>query len=129
MNDSILTSVKKGVGGIVEMDEAFDDDIILYTNTVFSKLSQLGIHPKTGFRIEDKSTTWTDFIGDDPRLEMIKSFVILSVRMLFDPPTSGSVAQAIKDQIAECEWRLQVQIDTPCDEEPDESSDDANENE
>ena len=60
---------------------------------------------------------------------MIKSFVILSVRMLFDPPTSGSVAQAIKDQIAECEWRLQVQIDTPCDEEPDEPSDDVNENE
>lgn len=130
MNDSILTSVKKGVGGIVEMDEAFDDDIILYTNTVFSKLSQLGIHPKTGFRIEDKSTTWTDFIGDDPRLEMIKSFVILSVRMLFDPPTSGSVAQAIKDQIAECEWRLQVQIDTPCDDEPvDSTSDDSNKNE
>ncbi|MBO7452153.1 MAG: hypothetical protein J6U54_17630 [Clostridiales bacterium] len=125
MNDSILTSVKKGVGGIVEMDESFDDDILLYTNTVFSKLAQLGVGPKTGFRIEDKKTTWTDFVGDDPRLEMVKSFVILSVRMLFDPPTSGSVAQAMKDQIAEYEWRLQVQVETPCDEEPtDATSDD-----
>lgn len=116
MNDSILTSVKKGVGGIVEMDESFDDDIILYTNTVFSKLAQLGVGSKTGFRIEDKTATWTDFIGDDPRLEMVKSFVILSVRMLFDPPTSGSVSSAMKEQIAEYEWRLNVQVETPGDE-------------
>lgn len=116
MNDSILTSVKKGVGGIVEMDESFDDDIILYTNTVFSKLAQLGVGPKTGFRIEDKTATWTDFIGDDPRLEMVKSFVILSVRMLFDPPTSGAVSSAIEKQIVEYEWRLNVQVETPGDE-------------
>ena len=121
MNDSILTSVKKGVGGIVEMDESFDDDIILYINTVFSKLAQLGVGPKTGFRINDKSTTWTDFVGDDPRLEMVKSFVILSVRMLFDPPTSGSVSSAMKEQIAEYEWRLQAQVETPGDE-PDSES-------
>lgn len=118
MSESILTSVKKGVGGITEMDESFDDDIIMSINTVFSKLTQLGVGPRKGFRINDKSTTWEDFVGDDPRLDMIKSFVVLSIRMLFDPPSSGSVASAITDQIKEYEWRLNVQVETP-DEEPD----------
>lgn len=115
MSESILTSVKKGVGGITEMDESFDDDIIMSINTVFSKLTQLGVGPRKGFRIKDKSTTWEDFVGDDPRLDMVKSFVVLSVRMLFDPPSSGSVASAITEQIKEYEWRLNVQVETPGD--------------
>ena len=118
MSESILTSVKKGVGGITEMDEAFDDDIIMSINTVFSKLTQLGVGPRNGFRINDKSTTWEDFVGDDPRLDMLKSFVVMSVRMMFDPPTAGSVAEALKSQIAEYEWRLNVQVETPGDEDP-----------
>ena len=116
MSESILTSVKKGVGGITEMDESFDDDIIMSINTVFSKLTQLGVGPRKGFRIKDKSTTWEDFVGDDPRLDMVKSFVVLSVRMLFDPPSSGSVVSAITEQIKEYEWRLNVQVETPGDE-------------
>ena len=116
MSESILTSVKKGVGGITEMDESFDDDIIMSINTVFSKLTQLGVGPRKGFRIKDKSTTWEDFVGDDPRLDMVKSFVVLSVRMLFDPPSSGSVGSAITEQIKEYEWRLNVQVETPGDE-------------
>ena len=120
MSESILTSVKKGVGGIIEMDESFDADIIMSINTVFSKLTQLGVGPRKGFRIEDKSKTWEDFVGDDPRLDMIKSFVVLSVRMLFDPPSSGSVTSAITEQIKEYEWRLNVQVETPGDDEPEE---------
>lgn len=131
MNDSILTSVKKGVGGITEMDESFDSDIILYINTVLAKLTQLGVGPVKGFQIEDKTATWTDFVGDDPRLNMVQSFVILSVRMLFDPPTSGSTSKAFEDQIAEYEWRLRIQVETPYNGEPDNDapSDDLNENE
>jgi hypothetical protein len=117
MTDSILTSVKKGVGGIIEMDQSFDDDIIMSINTVFSKLTQLGVGPRKGFRITDKSTTWSDFVGDDPRLDMVKSFVVLSVRMMFDPPTNGTLAQSYEKQIAEYEWRLNVQVETPGDDE------------
>ena len=116
MIDSILTSVKKGCGGITEADTSFDDDIIMHTNTTLAKLTQLGVGPKAGFRITDKTATWQQFVGDDPRLDMVKSFVVLSVRMLFDPPTSSSVASAINSQIAEYEWRLNAQVETPGDE-------------
>jgi hypothetical protein len=59
---------------------------------------------------------WSDFVGDDPRLDMVRSFVVLSVRMLFDSPTSGSTVSAFKEQIAEYEWRLNVQVETTGDE-------------
>lgn len=115
-DESILTSVKKGVGGLLEEDESFDSDLILHINTVFSKLTQLGVGPNEGFSISDKSSTWNDFIGSDARMNMVKSFVILSVRMLFDPPTSGSVSKAFEEQIAEYEWRLNVQSESKVDE-------------
>lgn len=117
MNESILTSVKKGVGGIVEMDEAFDPDIIMCINTVLSKLTQMGVGPKSGFQIEDKTTTWFRFVGDDPRMNMVKNFVVLSVRMMFDPPSNGTLAQSYEKQIAEYEWRLNVQAESTLDEE------------
>lgn len=112
MNESILTSVKKGVGGIVEMDEGFDDDIIMCINTVLSKLTQMGVGPKSGFQIKDKTTTWSQFVGDDPRMNMVRSFVVLSVRMMFDPPSNGTLAQSYEKQIAEYEWRLNVQAES-----------------
>ena len=115
-NESILTSVKKGVGGLLEEDESFDSDLILHINTVFSKLTQLGVGPNEGFSISDKSSTWNDFIGSDARMNMVKSFVILSVRMLFDPPTSGSVSKAFEEQIAEYEERLRIQAEYKNDE-------------
>ena len=77
--DSILTSVKMGVGGIIEEDTSFDSDIIMHINTVLAKLTQLGVGPRSGFSIEDKTATWTQFVGTDPRLNMVKSFVVLSV--------------------------------------------------
>ena len=122
MSTSILTSVKKGVGGIIEQDESFDDEIIMHVNTVLSKLTQLGVGPRTGFRITDKTTTWEDFVGDDPRLDMVQTFVTLSVRMMFDPPTSGTASKAFEEQIRELEWRLNVQVETPGDDpEPNEN--------
>ena len=109
MNESILTSVKKGVGGITEEDESFDDDITLHINTTLAELVQLGVGPKEGFEISDKTATWQDFVGDNKRLHMVKSYVILSVRMLFDPPTSGTVAKSFEQQIEKLGWRLREQ--------------------
>lgn len=112
MTDSILTSVKKGVGGIVEADTSFDPDIIMHINTVLSQLTQLGVGPSSGFSISDSTATWTDFVGTDPRINMVQSYVVLNVRMLFDPPTIGAVVDAFKGRIAELEWRLNVQAES-----------------
>lgn len=105
---SILTSVKKNLGIAAEY-EVFDPDILLYINGVFSTLNQLGVGPEDGFVIEDDSATWDDFLGDDPRLNHVRTYMTLRVRILFDPPQTSYAQEAIKEQIKEHEWRLNVQ--------------------
>lgn len=105
--ESILTSIKKLLG-IAEEYEHFDPDIIMHINSVFMILTQIGVGPSEGFAIEDETSTWTDFITDTTRVEAIKSYVYLKVRLIFDPPTSSAVIESITRTINELEWRINV---------------------
>jgi hypothetical protein len=110
MSDSILTSTKKILG--IEADyTAFDLDIITHINSALSTLTQIGVGPELGFMIEDASAEWVDFLGTDPRLNAVKQYVYLRVKMVFDPPQSGYAVTAMKEQIQEHEWRLNVQME------------------
>lgn len=103
--DSILTSTKKLIG-LTEDDATFDTDIMIHINTALSFLCQLGVGPTNGFRIHDKSATWTEFLGDDPRLDSAKDYVYLKTKLVFDPPTSSAAIQSMESMIDEIEWRL-----------------------
>lgn len=103
-NDSILDTVKKTIGLAPEIPD-FDQDIILHTNSILSVLTQIGIGPEEGFVISDSSQTWKDFLGEDPNLEMVKSYVCNRVRLIFDPPTNSNVTQALEKQCTEFETR------------------------
>jgi len=105
---SILTSVKKTLN-LAEDYTPFDEEIIIHINSVFSTLNQLGVGPFDGFSIQDKTANWDAFLQSDPRLNHIKTYVYLRVRMLFDPPTTGYHVASMADQIKELEWRLNVQ--------------------
>ena len=108
--DSILTSVKKMLG-IPEDYEQFDMDIIIHINSVLTILNQLGVGPEEGFAITDKTDEWTDLIGDSTLIELVKSYVYLKVRLIFDPPQSSSIIEAMNRQINEFEWRINVAVD------------------
>lgn len=105
--NSILNSVKKTLG-LEEDYEVFDTDIILHINSVFSTLNQLGLGPANGFMIEDDTATWDQFLGGDLRLNAAKTYIYLRVRLLFDPPQTGYLVEALQKQILEHEWRLNV---------------------
>lgn len=105
--DSILNSVKK-VLGIQEDYTAFDVDIVMHINTVFSILHQLGLGPEDGFMIEDDTETWDTFLGDDLRLNSVKTYVYLKVRLMFDPPSTSYLIESFNRQAQELEWRLNV---------------------
>lgn len=110
MSDSILTSTKK----ILQVEEdytAFDFDILTHINSAFSTLTQLGVGPEEGFMIEDATATWDAFLGTDPRLNSVKQYVFLRVKSVFDPPQSSYAVEAMKEQIKEHEWRLNVQME------------------
>ena len=108
--DSILTSIKKLLG-ITEEYEHFDQDIIMHINSVFMILTQMGVGPEEGFTISDSTTTWNEFTNDDKKIEAVKTYVYLKVRLLFDPPASSSVMEAINRSINEIEWRLNIAAD------------------
>ena len=77
-------------------------------NSVFMILNQLGVGPPEGFRIESETATWSDFVGDSIDVEAIKSYIYLKVKLMFDPPNSGSVMDSYNRMISELEWRLNV---------------------
>ena len=106
--DSILTSIKKMLG-IAEEYTHFDPDIVMHINSAFMVLTQLGVGPPEGFRINDDSSVWSDFIPeDDKRFEAVPTYVYQKVKLNFDPPSSSTVIDAMKRSIDEFEWRLNV---------------------
>lgn len=105
--ESILTSIKKLLGITEEYDQ-FDPDIIMHINSVFMILTQLGVGPAEGFSIEDDTAVWTDFIQDVKKLESVKTYIYLKVKLAFDPPLSSAVIESMNRLINELEWRLNV---------------------
>ncbi len=109
--ESILTSIKKLLG-IDESYEHFDNDVIMHINSVLGILTQLGVGPADGFSIRDKTATWADFLGEDlPKLEGVRSYVYLKVRLMFDPPTSAAAIDSMNRLVNEFEWRLNASAD------------------
>lgn len=115
---SILLSIKKLLG-ISDFDDSFNTDIILHINSVLSILRQLGVGKDTDFVVTGNDETWDDFLDEsliaDQR--MVTSYVYQKVRLLFDPPTNSFTIEAIKQSIAEMEWRLSVSADKKKEEE------------
>lgn len=108
--DSILLTIKKMLG-LTEEYEHFDIDIITDINMAFNILNQLGVGPKEGFVITGKNEVWTDFTKNNIKIEMVKTYIYLKVKQIFDPGTSSALNSAIEAQISELEWRLNAQVD------------------
>lgn len=104
--DSILTSIKKMLG-IAEDYNHFDDDLILHINSVFLILNQIGVGPEEGFTISGESDKWEDFTASN-KLEHIKTYMYLKVKLIFDPPLSSAVMEAHNRIISELEWRILI---------------------
>lgn len=112
--EKILASVKKLLGIPAEVLH-FDDDLILFINAAFATLYQLGVGPKeNAYSISGPDNEWSEFIGDSLNIENVKTYVYLKTKIAFDPPTTGSAMESLKELIKESEWRLNVE----CDKEP-----------
>ena len=104
-NESILTSIKKLLS-IAEECTDFDKDLIININSTLMILTQLGVGPLEGFVIEDSTATWGEFEPNIKQMALVKTFVHLKVRLVFDPPMSTAVLESMKEIIKETEWRL-----------------------
>ena len=108
--ESILDSVKLALGIITEYSH-FDDQLIMDINSVFSTLWQLGVGPDDGFQIQDDLEVWSEFIDNNKLLNLCKTFMFMSVKLMFDPPSNSFALTSMKEQIKEQEWRINVMVD------------------
>ena len=109
-NSNILNTVKRAIG-VLEDYTPFDVQILMHINSCFTILNQLGVGPKQLF-IADQSSSWSDFlVGDSDKLELVKTYIYLKVKLLFDPPSSSFVQESMLKQAQEYEWRLNVFVD------------------
>lgn len=106
MDDSILKSIKKQLGGADPSYNEFDSDIIMLINSAFDVLHQLGVGPiEEPFQISDDKAVWSDFTGTKS-INMVQEFVYLSVKITFDPPSSETVMTAMRLRKEELTWRM-----------------------
>lgn len=102
---SILNNTKK-ILGLAEDYTAFDFDVLTHINSAFSSLDQIGIGPEGGIAIEDSDATW-DLLGvSQGKLSLVKTYVYLKVKLIFDPPGTSFVIDSMNKQIDEHYWRL-----------------------
>ena len=112
MADSIFNSVKKVVG-LLGDDGSFDEDILLHTNSVIGTLRQLGLSIPADFYVRDDVQTWRDLLGEFRDLDLVKSYMAMKVRLMFDPPSSSFGLKSMEEMVKEYEWRINVLTDQP----------------
>jgi hypothetical protein len=106
---TILNDVKHQLG-ILPEDDSFDDIIKIHINSVMLILTQLGVGPAEGFMLVDGSEEW-DQLFTDQRLNAVKSYLYLRVKILMDPPATGFTQDSYDRQIQEMEFRLNSEVD------------------
>lgn len=111
MEESILTSIKKLLN-VSNDDESFDMDIIILINGVLDVLKQIGVESTfEDFRVTSKDDKWEDYLIDINELEIIKTYIYLKVKIVFDPPANSTLMESYKEMIKEYEWRLNTKMD------------------
>ena len=107
MQESILKTIKQ-LTGCPDDFEQFDLDLTIHINSAFATLTQLGVGPTEGYRNTGPDNVWSEFEEDAKKASLIKDYVYIKTRLLFDPPTSGSLMDSLKEQLKEMEWRLYI---------------------
>lgn len=113
-DDSILANISKLLGIQVEEDY-FNADVLIHINSAFNRLCQLGVGPDTPYKITGTNEIWSNFMPNIAEYEDVKTYIYLYVRLIFDPPTSGFVTNAYKEELNELVWRMTVQADNESD--------------
>ena len=108
MENSILNTIKKLIG-FDPLYTHFDLDIIVQINSCFSTLHDLGVGPVEGFFITDDKVTWDEYEISEPYLGMVKTYVYINTKLLFDRPETSYAIQAMTKAASELEWRLHAE--------------------
>lgn len=104
MEQSILVSTK-AVLQLNQEETYFDAELLQYINAAIDHLFDLGVG-SGDVVVTSSSDLWESLSLPEGRLGMVKQFVFLKTKQLFDPPTTGFHTEATEKQIRELEWRI-----------------------
>lgn len=107
-SDVIFYAIKRMLGIESSVTE-FDIDIISHLNSAFFTLCELGIGPSKPFYVTE-DTSWGSFETTVPK-QVILDYLFLKTKLIFDPPTSSPLIEAMKDRISELEFRMNIYTD------------------
>lgn len=109
-DESVLLSIANQLG-LPQECEPYRGELVLLINSAFSRLSQLGVGLEP-FEIKDSSASWNDFqMENQNMLSMVKEYVYIRTRLIFDPPQSSYVVSYLEERKKELEWELNVSED------------------
>lgn len=104
----ILDDVKTTLDFASEEDTGFDSRLLLEIDGALGTLSQLtNVHPEVDVT---KETEWDQLLysADKHLLRLVKQFIYISVRIVFDPPT-GSVLTTLTSSLNNIAHRIIIQ--------------------
>ena len=104
---TILNDIKSQLGPTSD-DTYFDQELLIHINSVMVILYQLGVMATPV--LVDATTEWSVITGDSTQLELVKTYMAMKVKMIFDPPTSGTLADSLNNIIRELEWRIAAAV-------------------
>lgn len=104
---SILKSIKPAVNVPADYT-VFDGELIMDINAALSILHQVGTEP---FEITGDTETWDDVPLAGAELSMVKKYVRDKVKLMFDPPASGTLVEILNKSCSEFESRISYATD------------------
>lgn len=105
LDEKVLETVRQTMGLAVD-DTSFDTDLLVHSNLALVKLIQNGI---TKYPMITVDSTWNDVKNgvENESFITVPSFVMLQVKVLFDPPTAANI-NYMNEQLEEILWRLRL---------------------
>ena len=108
--DSIILNDVKNLLGIPADYLEFDNSILMYINSAFAGLYQMGIGSKSSF-IANSTTKWSEFTENALAIPFLQTYMYCKVRLIFDPPNNNAYTESIKKVMEENEYRLRTLVD------------------
>ena len=105
----IFTDVKSGLGLDPE-DTGFDSELLFSINAAISLIRQQGVG--VDLEVKGDEEKWLDLVPDasNELLGMVKEFVRLHVKIIFDPP-APSTLKVMEEVKSELIWRIHVSFE------------------
>lgn len=108
MSASIFESIKTMLGP--DIDNSFDQDILIHINSALASLAQVGACPK-GSMISGATETWSTIFSSQAIAAKAKVYIYYKVRLGFDPPQNSFAIESMKSLADEELWRINSDAD------------------